>query len=767
MSDFHDPGGIVVPATSLQIPRGHALAELLGSRRLHYVELIECRSVSGDDVVVFDVEIERPQHLKRDIRRIERIAAVFARDDRFYPQVLALRADFPNVPHLNLTPKGSPCSLCLYEEPWDQIVLHWTPTAFIERIRFWLAETAKATLHQHDQPLEPLLFGSGYRIVLPADLFSTTKADEPETLDVFSMESAADDRLLFAVRPPPSQNHAEAEFVAVSLTAEPQSHGAIRHTPRNLRDLHEFLLPCGLNLIQDLRQRVLSCYQRKEHQNKKLILVVAFPRGRDDETIIETTDVWVFLAGATLPDIGVALGVLAKVDIKPGYGMISGTPAPGADGTDVAVDVILPIFDLSRESAARSSGFHADDRTVLAVGVGALGSQVVDLLARAGFGKWTLVDQDVLLPHNLARHALRASALGWPKAARLAQEIDNYYEEPQKTAWHKANALDTSDSHEKLLPALSAAKLILDSSASVSVARHLALDVDASARRISIFLNPTGTDLVMLAEDEERQIRLDCLELQYYRAVACQAELANHLSTPKDAIRYSRSCRDVTAQIPNHLVTLHAAIAANAVRRAANLPDPVIEIWRATPDMLAVTHTKTRPSPVQAHHLGRWTLVVDAHLQARLTDLRECKLPNETGGVLIGAYDFPRQIVYVVDTIPSPPDSEEWPTLYIRGAAGLAQQVQRISAVTDGRLGYVGEWHSHPDKCSCQPSDDDLKVFTWLTETLADDGKPSLMAIVGEHRTSAWFLGEMLRSGGWEVQAPLDQTGTGVMGTQG
>jgi integrative and conjugative element protein (TIGR02256 family) len=389
--------------------------------------------------------------------------------------------------------------------------------------------------------------------------------------------------------------------------------------------------------------------------------------------------------------------------------------------------------------------------------VGALGSQIIDLLARAGFGKWTLIDQDVLLPHNLTRHALRGNGIGWPKAARLAQEIDNYYEEPQKTTWHKTNILDAGDSREKLAAALSATKLILDLSASVSVARHLALDVEAVARRVSIFLNPTGTDLVMLAEDEERQISLDCLELQYYRAVACQPELENHLAAPERAIRYSRSCRDLTARMPNHLVTLNAAIAANAVRHTLDVPTPAIEIWRAAPDTLAVTHAQIQPARVQAHQLGRWTLVVDAHLQARLTDLRLGKLPNETGGVLIGAYDFPRQIVYVVDTIPSPPDSEEWPTLYIRGAAGLAQEVQRISAVTDGQLGYVGEWHSHPDDCSCQPSDDDLKVFSWLTETLADDGKPSLMAIAGENRTSAWFLGEMLRSGGWEVQAPLDQ----------
>ena len=54
-----------------------------------------------------------------------------------------------------------------------------------------------------------------------------------------------------------------------------------------------------------------------------------------------------------------------------------------------------------------------------------------------------------------------------------------------------------------------------------------------------------------------------------------------------------------------------------------------------------------------------WTLVLDQQMIRRLAKLREAKLPNETGGVLIGVYDLHRQIVYVVGTIPSPPDGAE------------------------------------------------------------------------------------------------------------
>lgn len=143
---------------------------------------------------------------------------------------------------------------------------------------------------------------------------------------------------------------------------------------------------------------------------------------------------------------------------------------------------------------------------------------------------------------------------------------------------------------------------------------------------------------------------------------------------------------------------------------------------------------------VTTRQFGGWKLCYDPVLLETIQDLRAAKLPNETGGVLIGAFDYHRKVVYVVDTVPSPPDSQEWPTLYIRGSKGLQAQVESISQTTKGMLQYVGEWHSHPDGFTCRPSSDDKKVFSWLTTWIALDGAPALMAIAGQNEF-AWFLG--------------------------
>src|ERR1700675_2522303 len=133
-------------------------------------EFCEARRVSGTEaeVVVFTVAVQRPQRCVNDIRKRETLAAVFSADDSAYPEVLALRSDFPAVPHINLRLEEFPRSLCLYDQPYEQVRLNWTPANFLSRVQFWLSKTAVGTLHGEDQPLEPLIQGSNCRIILPS-----------------------------------------------------------------------------------------------------------------------------------------------------------------------------------------------------------------------------------------------------------------------------------------------------------------------------------------------------------------------------------------------------------------------------------------------------------------------------------------------------------------------------------------------------------------------------------------------------------------------
>ena len=117
-------------------------------------------------------------------------------------------------------------------------------------------------------------------------------------------------------------------------------------------------------------------------------------------------------------------------------------------------------------------------------------------------------------------------------------------------------------------------------------------------------------------------------------------------------------------------------------------------------------------------------------MERKLRAARNEKLPNETGGVLIGSFDMARKVIYVVDATEAPVDSQECPNGFLRGLEGLREEVDAIQEATSGMLGYIGEWHSHPAR-NVAPSLLDLDVVKWVKRNLDDEGQVGVVGIVG------------------------------------
>ena len=227
-------------------------------------------------------------------------------------------------------------------------------------------------------------------------------------------------------------------------------------------------------------------------------------------------------------------------------------------------------------------------------------------------------------------------------------------------------------------------------------------------------------------------MRLDWLEFQYYREIVHKEGLAQHFREEGTSrVRYARSCRALTSRVPQHLVGMHAGIASYALQKCLVKDEAIACVWQSD-DSMNVTAHRIETHAVVDLLVGEWRVCTDESFEKRIRKYRQVKLPKETGGVLLGGFDQENRIVYLVDLLPSPPDSAEWPTLYIRGCQGLESAVNKVGQRTNGQLHYVGEWHSHPNGYTTDPSKDDKKVFRWLTENAARDSNPPLMAIVGE-----------------------------------
>ncbi|TWT44519.1 thiamine biosynthesis protein ThiF [Phycisphaerae bacterium RAS1] len=734
--DFLDPGGIVVPEGSLALHRAKDLVAALRGPGALFASLIECRSSSATETVVFDVEVERPQVVANDIRKTERLAAVFVRDDDTCPDVLALRRDFPALQHQNQRFEELPRSLCLYDRPWSEIRITWTAPAFVERVRWWLKQAARDELHGGDQALEPFLLSWGQWLVLPP-LNGASKDSESFLV---TLPGGKEGRVFLAHDDEPGEVAAGVvRLVVVRFETPRQRHRVLPRIPRTLDDLNGLLRTDELDLLSKLRERLKNWPKEREPilQNR-VILLIDLPKTRTDDGPVERVEHCAVFIDKPLVDLGVAIGVWTMQDGKRALLLV---PDASKTGDDVPLSLLNVCHALTRDLAAVLNGHEAADGVkILAVGAGALGSHVAMNLARAGWGRWTVVDCDDLLPHNLARHAAGGAMVGCRKAAAMALEMNWVFRTPETASFIDADVLRPGAEGDRLAAAARGADLILDMSASVAVGRHLTR-IEAPARRASLFLSPSGRDLVLLAEDKHRHVELDHLEMTYYTAVATDDRLEVHLNLRPDQVRYGLSCRDVSSRIAQDALATLGGIGGAAIRQLADDDQACIRIWRLDPLTLGVDALSIDVVPLERQTQGDWTLEVAPSLLRHVAGWREQRLPKETGGVLMGNVDHDRRTIYVMLALPSPPDSAEWPCHYIRGCEELRKRVDHHRERTAENLRYVGEWHSHPDGAATMRSGADLKVFSWIAEHTLAEGTPPVMLIAGERGRARIFVG--------------------------
>ena len=68
--------------------------------------------------------------------------------------------------------------------------------------------------------------------------------------------------------------------------------------------------------------------------------------------------------------------------------------------------------------------------------------------------------------------------------------------------------------------------------------------------------------------------------------------------------------------------------------------EPVVIIWKTEAETLNIKRFNAEIYMPQYFNNGKWKVVYDEYLINKLNNVRKLKLPNETGGILIGNYDI-------------------------------------------------------------------------------------------------------------------------------
>lgn len=704
--------------------------------------LVEVRAIPslGVEALHVDVDVERPQDLAFPLRAIEPLAILVPVGRDASPGALPLREDFPETPHRNWTPDGVPLALCVDDRPWSEAKLTFRQVDFIRRVQSWLAKAAGGQLHDTARPLDPIFYSPPRSLVIPRFVLDPNLAQGNELVGFVH----AEDQAVITARP-------LAEFggrvpdrgrlVVTTLRAREQQMMALRHAPSDLASLGRQLKSCGVDLVEVLHRLTREWAGLQGDDLRRLsssvVIVVVFPVRSEDGSLAE--NICAFVTDQSAGEIGLQMGSIHRnesgVGSKSGYlkALTSSRPDELPPLSVEPLDVHLA-FD--GELARQISGPPATTGSIALIGGGAIGSQIGDHLAREGYRVEAVVDCDRLLPHNLARHALAADAVGLPKAMALAYELTGIRASAVEGIF--ADVLAPGRGSERLDQTLDNAEIILDASASVAVSRQLS-DRAGAARRISAFFNPAGNAVVVLAESADRAVKLRDLEAQYHRIIQEDERLHGHLTVETAGLRYSGSCRSLTNRISSSNAGVLSALATAGVKRALNTPEATIRIWTLSDqgEVALVEHVGQSTTTVE---VGGWNISFDSGFAQRLHAERQRHLPAETGGVLLGMADFSRRSIHLVTSLPAPADSTGSISGFDRGVEGLEAALKAAAERSLHHVRYIGEWHSHPSGSSALPSVIDLRQLDWLRRELEIEGLPALMAIAADSGQTSFII---------------------------
>lgn len=725
--------GPVIDPDAAPAGKAREFAAFLAARDDVAATLIEARQGGERSWVVVEFELDVGQEPVVDIGRRERVALGFPMNDRDWPSALVVRDSFPdNLPHTFLVNEGDPALLCLSEEPWAETKRRWSPNLLIRTVRHWFNETAKGELHKDDQALEPFVIGSVHQAILPAD-YAERCASATSPLYGYNIEHTSIVRF-FSER---TDEQKPPAFTAMHIVLPQQTHGFIRRSPNNVAELTRLFTVDGFDFQAVFAAKIRDWLKDKALRGTRPVIIVSVPTGRTPDSPEERTDTRLFMVQSTIRELGVALDIWTAM---PGgmEGPNLGASDPKFDGSVIGVLLWSTSTNITRERAAQFNGYDGPSGAkMLAIGGGALGSQVVGNLVRMGETIIGVADHDLLLPHNLARHGVfDDDGVGFFKSRAVAGQANAFLSTPAETAAYTLDVLQPSGPDaEGYATALKDADVIVDLAASVAVSRGLAIDHDASGRRAAAFLSPSGHDLVVLVEDAARTVRLDELEMSYYAAVLVDPRLDGHLNR-SGQVRYGQSCRDLSGRIEQAHVAINAAIAAKALRAAVTREGARARVWRTNPDTLEVSSLDLDLRSMHRFTAGGWSVFVRPGLLETISARRLERLPDETGGVLLGDFDTSRKIIYLVDALATPLDSREDRGSFVRGSYGLPEAVAEAETRTLQMLRYAGEWHSHPTGYGVIPSADDVGLYGFMAAQMAVEGYPPIMLIIGDNEFS-------------------------------
>jgi hypothetical protein len=507
--------------------------------RPEYGQVTGIYSEGVGPAIKFEVQVNLPSRPIVPINDKEPLLILFFEGKRFPPAIFSARNNFPDLPHVMRRRKNGPAEICYIRENPNDWAVDKTVADVIQRLRDWLADAASGKLVKLDEPYEPLWISANNGMVeLDSELAKTKTENGNHAWECRAVEQAIEDLKYFQVNDSrgsmPVKVYYQPEISNkpwTLLTSSPE--GVCELSSELGRDvrpviesaskdaqLSQFLLIFGVrrsgivNGRQDADEWIACLFKRK--RTKKGALVGASKRER--EKMLSPDEIWT---------------------VKP-----------------------LPVRSpFTTRLACQISGWKSKIQKcrITVIGAGALGSKVTDSLVRSGLVEVFLIDSDLLAPHNLARHTLRSSDLGFHKAKKLADYLNSLYPTENKIVTpYCENFIGRAN---ELCEELNKCKFIIDLSASKAVQKVLAnlrLSGNLCVPVLTAFMAEKGELTFLLIDGKTKEINAEVIEAELISKHAEKEFVKKWLFSSEDILEAGGGCRLLTTKVPDSLISCAA-----------------------------------------------------------------------------------------------------------------------------------------------------------------------------------------------------------------
>jgi integrative and conjugative element protein (TIGR02256 family) len=349
------------------------------------------------------------------------------------------------------------------------------------------------------------------------------------------------------------------------------------------------------------------------------------------------------------------------------------------------------------------------------LGVGALGSEIADCIAKAGVNEITLWDNQTFKVHNAVRHLAGLDHFSEPKVYSVAEILQNH--NPFVNVYCNPFSLYDLDPNIHLRDDSLSISSVADDNVEGFINQQLvisnkpafyirALRGGKAARIIRVI---PGKDACFNCLSLYRIDRLEFIEIPEDEDYPTIKNECNNPIRPASACDLKLIASMASRLIIDYLQA-DSEIHNNWIWSTEVISRTIIQ----EPFKLYAQNIKPHINCVYCHHEKKISIAIDQSTLEEMRGLIEKSNSVETGGVLAGFKDERGNLIIRKASGPGP-KAVQTSLIFEKDIEFCQNFLNEIYSNSESKIVYVGEWHSHPSNNN-KPSHTDLKSLSDISE---------------------------------------------------